>query len=294
MFGIGDGLHERSIVRQYLKTHEVWLETPWPSMFHDMPQVRLFPKRTILRTQAKNAARESDKYSRELPPINTPRLKVWYTHEQLRRTGSFVAAMSETCRVDPASFRLPIPDRWIEQAQRVSASIDKPLMIYRPLVERTEWIAGRQRNPDPAAYDTLFRSIRDDYFVVSVADLQQGKEWAVSHPIDADIEMHAGELDFETLAGLVSLADLVYTAPGFALILAQAVDTPVISIFGGHESGRFYDHGRPTDLLIDPTAPCECFSKTHQCDKRINIERAEADIRQFVDTVSLAQYAPCE
>ena len=43
----------------------------------------------------------------------------------------------------------------------------------------------------------------------------------------------------EALAALTASAALVFSAPGFATALAQAVSTPSITIFGGHENSRF-------------------------------------------------------
>ena len=47
--------------------------------------------------------------------------------------------------------------------------------------------------------------------------------------------LHAGELDTEALAGMMSLAAVTFTSPGFAIALSQAVGTPVIAVFGAHE-----------------------------------------------------------
>ena len=46
MHGVGDSLHERAIVRELLREHEVWLLTSWPNFYHDMPDVHLLPLRS--------------------------------------------------------------------------------------------------------------------------------------------------------------------------------------------------------------------------------------------------------
>ncbi len=98
-------------------------------------------------------------------------------------------------------------------------------MVYRPLVERTEWNGCAARNPDHSAYAALFASIRDQFHVVSIADLVPNVEWISGARVEADQKFHAGELEFEALAGLFSIASLVFCSPGFAVILAQTVGT---------------------------------------------------------------------
>ena len=291
MHGLGDNLHQRAIVRRLVMTHTVWLETPWPSVYHDLP-VRLLSKPTALRTQEKNSKRERAKYVEQRAPETADQIRIWYTHEDIRAKGSFLAAMASNCGVDVRSgdFALPIPKVWQAKAQRW---IDrwrpsKPLMIYRPLVERTEWQGCAQRNPDHAAYAALARSIRERFFVVSVADLEPGTEWMVGDNIRADVECHTGELEFETLAALFARSGIVFCSPGFAIVLAQAVGAPLVTVFGGHEAARFYDHGDPRHHFIEPIRPCECFSKTHFCDKRIDLLRAEQALREFTDDTCAA------
>jgi len=158
-------------------------------------------------------------------------------------------------------------------------------MLYRPLQERAEWGGCRNRNPDHAAYAELFRSIRDRFFVVSVADFEPGREWMVGEPVEADLEFHNGELDFETIAGLTRMASLVFTPPGFAVVLAQAVETPVACVFGGYENSKSFSGGARFSqyLGIDPIRPCHCFSHDHQCKKAIDMPKAIARLKAFAE-----------
>jgi hypothetical protein len=284
MLGLGDNIHSRAVVRQMMGRHEVWLETPWPSVFHDLvgPRLHLMIRASKLRTQTNNIAREADKFTGAKPPRASINHKIWYRHDDIIRQGGFLAAMCHNSGVPTGDFRLTAPDAWRAKAAKLlTARIGKPLLIYRPLVARTEWNGCDQRNPNPRLYLKLARSIRDRFFVVSVADLLPGTEWQVSDPIGADLEFHKGELDFETLAGMVSLADMTWCSPGFMLVLSQAVGVPMVAVFGGHESARLYDHGNSSDLFIQPQNPCECFSKTHACDKRIDMDKAKAAIQKF-------------
>ncbi len=294
MDGLGDNLHQRAIVRSLMDRHDIWLETPWPCVYHDLagPRLHLVRRQSALRTQAKNAVRERGQFSRVSPPPRAVRLRIWYKPENVRSSGSVLGAMCRACDVnaDGADFRLPVPDDWMQKAESLLArfKVTKPILIYRPLVERSEWSGCPARNPDHEAYASLFASIRDRFFVISIADLVPGREWIVGAPVVADAEFHGGELDFETIAALTRMASLVYCSPGFAVILAQAVETPVVAVFGGYEnSSSFSGRSRFAPYLgIDPITPCDCFSHTHGCDKRIDLPQALRRIEDFVNVAA--------
>jgi hypothetical protein len=285
MHGLGDNLHQRGVLRQLAERHdEIWLETSWPSVYHDMPAIRCVAKGTSLRTQLKNARRQAGLFRRA--PAIGGQLRIWYAPQDVRHTGSVLAAMCANAGVDPerADFRLPVPQEWSDQARRIVGATDRPILVYRPLVERTEWGGCRARNPETRAYAELFARVRERYFVVSVADLVPRVEWMVSEPIQADATFHAGELHFEALVGLFSLASLVWCSPGFAAPLAQAVGTPVVCVFGGYESSRSFSLGaRFTPYLgIDPIEPCECFQHQHSCRKAIDLAAAAQRVDEFM------------
>ncbi|WP_181175190.1 hypothetical protein [Mesorhizobium sp. B2-2-1] len=289
MHGLGDNLHQRAIVRQLMRAHEVFLESSWVAPYHDLiaDGLKVIHKTTALRTQAKNASREAARFHRARLPRFGRAVQVGYSPDQVRSQGSVLAAMCRATGTDYATgdFSLPVPAAWME---RVWLLLDawrpkKPILIYRPLIERTEWSGCPARNPDHVAYRDLLAAIRDDFFVVSIADLVPGKEWMVGHPIKADAECHGGELDFETIAGLTSVAALVFTSPGFAAILAQSVGTPAAVVFGGYENATSFAGGArhsPT-LGIDPINPCQCFSHSHACQKTIDVPAATSRLRAF-------------
>lgn len=291
MQGLGDNLHQRGIVRQLLRNDRtIWLETPWPCLYHDLvgPNLHLVSKDTELPVYAKNARREAQRYSDTPWPADVWPMKIWYSGGDVRAAGSVLGAMCRTmgADVDAADFRLPIPQSWAQQAQALidQWQPDRPILLYRPLVERSWWGGCVQRNPDHAAYAALLRSIRDRYFVVSVADLEDGVEWIVGEPVQADVELHRGELEIETLAALTARAALVFTSPGFAVILAQAVGTPSCVVFGGYEDSLSFSAGArwAPYLGIDTRTPCHCFSHTHACDKHIDLPDALEKIRWFL------------
>lgn len=287
MNGLGDNLHQRAVIRGLIRDYVVWLQTPWPSLFWDMagPRLKFVKPTTKLRTQARNAQREASSYVRVRPPVRSRTQTVWYTQPEVLLHGGFLNGMLANANVENRDFSLPIKPEWAAKADAWLAKWGptKPLMLYRPLVVRNEWAGCTQRNPDPASYTALARTVADRFFVVSVADLVPGVEWAVSESIRADVELHQGELDVETIAALAARAGLVWASPGFMLVMAQAVNVPLVGVFGGHESARLYDHGWKKNHFIQPISPCECFSKTHRCDKRIDIPQATAALLEFID-----------
>ncbi len=290
---MGDCIHQRAILRQLMQAHDVWLETSWASLYHDLVPdgLKLLPRPVRLRTQTKNANRERLKFFEGGPPRGHETLSVQYGRGSIGACASHTVleAMCRAagCDYATADYRLPIPAEWTAQlAERFINTSGKPLMVYRPLVKRPEWGGSALRNADPAGYMELLAEIRDTFFVVSVADLQATAEWIVGPEFQADATFHKGELHFEMLAALFAQADLVFTSSGFAAILAPAVETPVVSVIGGYESAVWHSAGAKFApyLGIDPVHPCQCGTSMCRqgCDKTLDIPAAKARLRQFV------------
>lgn len=287
MHGMGDCLHQRAVVREYMRRGPVYLRTPWPQLYHDMrgANLKLLAPSTQLRTQAKNVSRSQ--FDQVALPPNAAMVQVEYPPADVCQHRGVLAAMAARCGVPGVSdFALPVPDSW---QHGLDLPDDRPVMVVRPLVERREWAGAAARNPDPVAYRAVCEALRERLgaFVVSVADLEDGREWLVGDAPRADLTLHAGELDIEALAALWKRADLVYTAPGFGLVLAQAVGAPVVSLFGGYERAySFRDDART--CKIEPDDPCDCFTHSHGCGKRMDIERATQQALQFVEGLCLS------
>jgi ADP-heptose:LPS heptosyltransferase len=204
--------------------------------------------------------------------------------------------MAAACGVPGAyDFRLPVPADWMARGlAALGQKPARPILVYRPLVERREWGGSTTRNPDREAYAELFAAIRRHFFVVSVADLEAGVEWTASAPVDVDVELHRGELGVEALAGLFAAAALVFCAPGFATVLAQAVGTRAVTVFGGYEDARSFSAGaRLTRWLgIEPVNPCACWSHTHRCAKAIDLAAVLPRLEDFAHAARSAHNHP--
>lgn len=53
--------------------------------------------------------------------------------------------------------------------------VDKPVAVIRPATVRKEW-ANPARNPDPKYLADAARELRKHFYVVSLADLEEGEE----------------------------------------------------------------------------------------------------------------------
>lgn len=288
MQGFGDNIHQRAILRELLREHDVTLATCHGTLYHDLVArgLKLAYRRSQLRTQAKTQAREVAMLRGTLPKTARS-VTVW--PRGIQAAGSILGAMFASVGLtmpERPDFSLPVPQEWRKALRaRLPATAGKPIMVHRPIVLRREW-DGRSRNPDLAAYDALYRSIRERFFVVSVADIEPGQEWMDGPPYQtADLIWHRGELHFPHLAALWAEAALVFASAGFAPILAQAVGTPSLTVFGGRESSRTTNwvgaHLAPT-LMIDPDRPCDCHSHHHHCQKAISLGPAVERLQAFV------------
>jgi hypothetical protein len=279
-----------------METRTISLETSWPSIYHDLiaDGMAVCRRPVSLRTQTKNAARESDKFSPRHPLMRAG-LRISYTGQQVlqSRSQTVLEVMCNVTGTDfaQADYRLPVPPSWDNALDAALGPLPdsarrRPWLVYRPLVARPEWRGSVARNADPEAYAAIFNSIRDKFFVVSVADLGHGQEQIVGPDAKPDLSFHEGELVFEALAALYKRADLVFTSSGFSAILGPSVGTPTISIGGGYEDYRCHDSGIrfAPYLSIGPINGCTCWHSGCRlvCDKTIDIDAAKASVAKFL------------
>ncbi|MES2090158.1 MAG: hypothetical protein V4532_09295 [Pseudomonadota bacterium] len=259
MLGAGDCIRQRAIVKYWLNQQEqVFVKTPWPGLLEDLP-VHCIPVPTGLRTQAKNAKREEARYSPVRPIGNVRKVRVWYTHDGIRQTGSFLKAtlLNTGTPMTETDYSLPVPSTW-GTPRILALPWTKPIMVVRPLCDRNEWGGTHTRNPDHATYRALFNSIRGRFFVVSIADLEANKEWLSDGPLDCDVAFHAGELTFQEMAFLTRGAALMFASPGFYVADALA-----------------------PFLAIDPIVPDACFSDVCTHSKAIDMPSALHRLKEF-------------
>lgn len=254
MLGLGDNLFERPFIKALPKP--VYLSTPWPSLFSDIPGVQFIRPQTTLRTQAKNIARHADWV---MPPGRQPARHIRYGAEGI------IPGMTACFGVAPAAFDLPPLPPSPETGKYV---------VVRPATVRSEWRADT-RNPDPEYIITAAGEAKArGYRVISVADLVEGVEWMVGDSPYADVRYHKGELPVEQLLPLVANASAVIGGIGWLVPAALAAKVPAWIICGGQGGYNAPElitpPGQTNITFAVPDNFCRCRLKQHTCDKRIS------------------------
>lgn len=261
MKGLGDNLYQRAVVRELGKARAVFLKTPWPQLYADLSGVYCVRSPTMLRTQARNAARP---WPWVPPPRGVP-AQVWH---YARRPGSILGLLCDKFgvagQVDFSGPPVPLlPAR-------------PPYVLVRPVTLRKEWRAD-SREADPAYIARAAAFLRARGFrVVSVADISPPEEWALEPLPEADEVFHRGELPLEQVLALVAGAAAVVGGVGWLAPAAVAYRVPMFLIFGGwgNDNGpqRIFDPRMDTSRIhrATPDRFCMCSNKFHACNKTIS------------------------
>lgn len=254
MKGLGDNIYQRAFL-QDLK-HPVWLETPWPELYRDLPMVKVVRPDTKLRTQSKNIRRHTHW---ERPPRGRV-VQIAYGKDGIIR------GMAARFGRQPAAYNLP---------DFGPPPVGGRYVVVRPVTVRSEWRADA-RNPLPEYVARAAAEMqRRGYKVVSVADLEEGKEWALDPLPSAGIRYHAGELPVEQLLALVQHAEAVIGGIGWIVPAAISAQIPAWIVCGGQ--GGFNAPELITHPSMDldritfavPDNFCRCTQREHNCDKSI-------------------------
>lgn len=265
MHGLGDNIYQRPFLRHF---PGAYISTPWPELYQDM-DVRCVRSKTSLRTQAKHE--RTTPYSFHSLPMDTVRKRIFYGPKELAQGGIIDAFKTQFGVTAPLVFDLPHFNNMhplIPQGVKVA--------VLRPATLRTEW-ASASRNPDPSYLCIASMLLREaGFFVVSVADLEPGKEWIVGTAPEADLQLHHGELGLTQLCTLYEQAAAIVAPVGFSIPMAIAYHTPLFVIAGGR--GAHNAPGIVTSPDMDlsqtrwaiPDNYCYCSQADHHCDKHIS------------------------
>lgn len=273
MWGLGDNVFQRPFIRALSSRATVYLDTPWPEIYSDLP-VKVFrngEREGRLRTQTKNILRQPA-HIWTPPPHTCSGIKMSYGMAIGR--WSIVEAMERIIPLKGAPFvfdlpPLPKPISLIERAGT------RPIAVIRPVTVRSEW-TNEARNPRPEYVERIAERLMDSHFVISVADLKDRAEWMIGIPPPAHMVLHHGELALLDLLGLCAHADIIVGGVGWIVPVSCAVGTPAFIILGGHGA-----HNHPK-VITDPRMPldqlgfakpdyfCMCMNMRHKCDKTIS------------------------
>lgn len=253
MKGLGDNIYQRAFLKNMPGT--IYLDTPWPELVADLPHVQCVKPQTNLRTQAKNIARHTTWLT---APTKQPARHIRYGTEGI------IPGMIASFGVMPGAFDLPPLPPSPETGKYV---------VVRPATVRSEWRADT-RNPDP--WYIQWASVQAHsrgYRVISVADLEVGKEWIVGNAPMASKYYHKGELPVEQLLALVANASAVIGGIGWLVPAALSAKVPAWIICGGQGGFNAPELICPAESTITFAVPdnfCRCKLKQHNCDKRIS------------------------
>lgn len=265
MGGLGDNVYQRPLVAHLATTRDVWISTPYPELYEDLPVRPVLWAGLGLRCQGKNMRRQpSSTWSR--PPARCDRAQVLYALAALET--SIVSEMERRVGTRAEPFRFDLPDFG-------SPPLAPPYAVVRPVSVRREW-ENTARNPDPSYVSRAAAMLREaGYRVVCVADLDERQERLVGELPEADRYWIRGELSTRELMALVASASVVVGGVGWIVPTALAYRTPAVIIGGGlgaHNAphllvDRRIDGSRMRFLLPEPY--CTCRDKAHACPKTI-------------------------
>lgn len=254
MRGLGDSLYSRAFIKNL--PGQIYIDTPWPELLADLPNVHFIRPQTTLRTQQKNIARHTNWI---LPPGRQPTRQIRYGGEGI------IPGMAACFGVAPAEFDLPpLPP----------SPVEGRYVVVRPVTVRQEWRADT-RNPLVEYINKAAHMAADiGYEVVSVADLQDGVEWMLpNHDYGADHVFHKGELPVEQLLALVKGAAAVIGGIGWIVPTALCAKVPAWIVCGGQGGYNAPElitpKGQTNITFAVPDNFCRCRLKQHGCDKRI-------------------------
>ncbi|WP_158784754.1 hypothetical protein [Pantoea sp. BAV 3049] len=266
MYGLGDSIYQRPFLSYF---PGAYVRTCWPELYQDL-DINCVRSKTRLRTQAKNELRTS--YTFHSPPSSKDLIvkSIGYSAKDLTMGGIIQTFRNQFGVSGNLLFDLPHfndDHPWIPT--------DKKIAVIRPATIRTEW-ASNSRNPDPEYLAIAARTLRQHFYVVSVADTLHGVEWIVGSEPEADLKLHRGELSLTQLCSLYDRASCIVSPVGFSLPMAIAYKKPLFIIAGGRGG-----HNAPnivTDATMNlsklswaiPDKYCMCTNANHNCSKYIS------------------------
>lgn len=268
-WGLGDNIFARPIIKAAVEKYTVWLETPWPELFEDLPIFFLRAERQ-LRTQMRNVCSQpAERWSK--PPGMSKGVKLFYGHVELR-SGSIINALER--QIASVDVRLVDPIWDLPDLGPSPFTADRPIAIIRPVTVRKEW-RNEARNPRPEYVIKVARDLMLTHHVVLVGDLRQGHEWLIGDLPPHHTAFLAGELSVRPLLALAREADLIVGGVGWIVPASIALHRKAFIILGGHGG-----HNAPsviTDRRMDlslldfatPKGLCPCTKMSHRCNKMI-------------------------
>lgn len=264
--GWGDCIYSRPCIRELAKTKDIYLETPLPDLFRDLP-VKFIKTTTHYRTQAKVVPSDKIKFT-ELP-TGIRKIKLHYDYNL--QTSTVMTMLLNQCEL-PLDTKLEwdLPDFSDELKQaNIKIPEGKKLAIVRPATIRAEWkVITRPPNPQ-YLYWASHALVEYGYHVISVADLEPDVEWLhMGQDVESHQKLYKGELHMYALFELMKQAEVVVGGSGFIVPAAISAETNLFVIFGGRMGYDSPNKVLPLGVksLVSwamPANPCRCTVDVH-------------------------------
>jgi hypothetical protein len=267
MWGLGDNIYQRPFVRELASSQkEIYLETPWPELYEDIPNVYFVRGNRALRTQLKNMALQK--------PMRWSRIPTYATVKQISynmRSGSIITDMAASFGLPNFKPILDLPK--VEPYKGTGAIQERPIALIRPVTVRTEW-TNTARNPLPEYIEQITRELMKTHYVILVADVVARFETLVGNlPAHHAAFIH-GQLILDRLLALVAVSDIIVGGVGWIVPASIAAQKRAFIVLGGQGG-----HNRPEKLIAPywehqlgfaiPEDFCQCVNMKHNCSKTI-------------------------
>jgi hypothetical protein len=270
-WGLGDNIYQRPFVKKLCEHRDVYLDTPWPEIYEDLP-IKFVLKPRQLRTQMKNVRRQPAVRWTAWPgaPIETRRIQYLGLGE---RHLSIPVAIGQHF-AEPVNWQTwDLPRYHCFQSSPISRSL--PIAVIKVTTVREEWKSA-SRNPKPEYVNWIASELMKTHFVVAVGDLYGDAEKLVGDLPPHHLAWLKGELVVEQLIDLVHCADIIVGGVGWNVPMSIALKTKSFVVLGGRGA-----HNAPnviTDPAMDlsrigfatPKQYCRCSSAQHDCNKEIS------------------------
>lgn len=272
MQGIGDSIYSRYFIKLLSKTNEIYLDTVLPDLYLDL-NVNFIKPDSRYRTQTKSLIESNVIFSNETKFDKI--INFHYGPQDLKKF-NILTSMEVKFGFDPGSTKLKmsLPSDLIHH--NIELPGNKKIAIVRPVTHRNEWLCT-SRSPKPNYIAWCAKILKDSgYYVISIADCEQDKEWIEGIEPPADLKLHKGELGILGTLSLINNSDIIIGGSGFIVPAALATEKNLFIIFGGR--GEYDNPHKILDIRLNlkkvgwalPNNFCRCNKMNHDCDKTIN------------------------
>lgn len=274
-YGFGDNIYERPFVIKATRENDrVYLFTPFPEIYPNIPNLFFTKPITQLRAQKKNIDRIPASVWATPPPAPYTRKQFDYHRGRLQQNLNIIQGFEDSIgKINQLDFNMPAKPEWLTKAQAILKNINtekKICIVKRPTLRR-EWL-NISRNPKLEYIQLLIDTYKDEYFFISVADVNGTDEWLDGVLSGIDLDLNHGQTDIFTTAGLCALSDMVIGYPSYFLPLCISLKTKFFCIYGGSIKPELLTDprmGTETYSFAAPDPFCNCIENDHQCKKDI-------------------------